>query len=101
MSERKGAEVVEEDNLMFYFTQNDNVFESSSLRNSHCDSLMCEASDFVVEVSSSASETLSLQSKSSRGGGITSCVPHCRINSKKNPDLSFYVIPKDATNGYV
>ena len=31
----------------------------------------------------------------SKGGGITCCVPHCYNNSQRNPNLSFYVIPKD------
>ena len=48
MSEGKYAEVVDEDNLMFYSTQNDSFFESSNLQNSHSDSVMCEESDFVV-----------------------------------------------------
>ncbi|XP_057298372.1 uncharacterized protein LOC130629250 [Hydractinia symbiolongicarpus] len=33
--------------------------------------------------------------KSSKGGGFTCCVPLCYNNSKRNPELSFYVIPKD------
>ena len=34
-------------------------------------------------------------SQSSASGGITCCVPMCYNNSKRNPGLSFYVIPKD------
>ena len=33
--------------------------------------------------------------KSSKGGGLSCCVPLCYNNSKTNPDLSFYVISKD------
>lgn len=35
-------------------------------------------------------------SPSNKAGGITCCVPYCFNNSKKTPQLSFYVIPKDA-----
>ena len=34
-------------------------------------------------------------SQSSASGGITCFVPMCYNNSKRNPSLSFYVIPKD------
>jgi len=35
--------------------------------------------------------------KTSIGGGITCCVPLCYNNSKRNPNLSWYVLPKDRT----
>ena len=31
----------------------------------------------------------------SKGGKITCCVPECYSNSKRNPELSYYVIPKE------
>ena len=33
---------------------------------------------------------------SKKGGGVTCCVPLCYSNSKRNPELSYYVIPKDS-----
>ena len=35
------------------------------------------------------------EEKTNKNGGITCCVPHCYNNSKRNKELSFYVIPKD------
>ena len=32
---------------------------------------------------------------SSKSGGCTCCVPNCFNNSKRNKNLSFYVIPKE------
>ena len=32
---------------------------------------------------------------SKKGGSITCCVPLCYSNSKRNPELSYGVIPKD------
>ena len=38
-----------------------------------------------------------IKSKSSKkDSGITCCVPFCYSNSKRNPELSYYVIPKDS-----
>ena len=49
----------------------------------------------ICKVSSVTFEKDFQTPKSSKGGGITCCVPLCYNNSKRNPDLSFYVIPKD------
>ena len=49
--------------------------------------------DFTAQQTENLSE--SVKSKTSAGGGFTYCVPLCYNNSKRNKDLSFYVIPKD------
>ena len=52
---------------------------------------------FNVDFTAQQTETLSesVKSKTSAGGGFTYCVPLCYNNSKRNKDLSFYVISKD------
>eukprot|EP00794_Sanderia_malayensis_P005136 gene5136-biopygen4188 len=44
----------------------------------------------------SSCEDFTENSSKNSGGGITCCVPLCYNNSKRNKELQFYVIPKDA-----
>ena len=32
-----------------------------------------------------------------KNGGTTCCVPQCKSNSMKNPDISFYQFPRDSS----
>ena len=49
--------------------------------------------DFTAQQTENLSETV--KSKTSAAGGFICCVRLCYNNSKRNKDLSFYVIPKD------
>ena len=40
-------------------------------------------------------ETTCSKKKQNGGGGTTCCIPKCDSNTKKNPELSFYLIPTD------
>ncbi len=50
----------------------------------------------LPEEASSCRDSMVTSRKKNSGGGITCCVPLCYNNSKRNKELQFYVIPKDA-----
>ena len=76
-------------------------FSSASLANprSFQNSSMSLDSEVTLESSSdcfsSAVEADSLSKFAHHSGGGITCVPNCYNNSKRNKELSFYVIPKD------
>ena len=43
-------------------------------------------------------ETSKLRESTLRRGGKNCCVPQCKNNSRRNPELSFHKIPKDSTS---
>ena len=67
--------------IQFNSTQTDSFFQNLSSNNNSEDS--CTSLNYNDK------------KKRSVGGGITCCVPHCFNNSKRNKELSFYVIPKE------
>ena len=53
--------------------------------------------DSVEKYDDQIKKDQSFKSKNSKkGGGITCCVPLCYSNSRRNPELSYYIIPKDS-----
>ena len=53
--------------------------------------------DSVEKYDDQIKKDQSFKSKNSKkDGGITCCVALCYSNSKRNPELSYYVIPKDS-----
>ena len=71
--------------------------ESYSCSQQEQDSVNVTCVDFTTEefLNSESTNETSESSSTSRGGGITCCVPLCYNNSRRNKDLSFYVIPHD------
>ena len=70
-----------------------NSFFKSSNSSNNIDETEIDFSAETLEGIEPLDETF-IKSKSV-GGGFTCCVPQCYNNSKRDKDLSFYVIPKD------
>ena len=73
-------------------TETDSFFQNSS---------SIDITDGPFQISGANStfeeEYININKTGNKSGGITCCVPHCFNNSKRNKELSFYVIPKDKT----
>ena len=69
---------------------------NSFSQNSHVDVKFVNV-DSVEKYDHHIKKEESFKSKNSKkGGGITCCVQLCYSNSKRNPELSYYVILKDS-----
>lgn len=67
-------------------------YKNSFFQNANED-IDCTASETVNDDNTTIASTPT--SSSSTSGGRTCCVPHCYNNSRRNPELSYYIIPKD------
>ena len=69
---------------------------NSFSQNSHIDVKYINV-DSVKKYDDQVKKNQPFKSKNSKkGGGITCYVALCYTNSKRNPELSYYVIPKDS-----
>ena len=89
-------EIPHADNLLLLSPPKNSFFQSFTSPNNTEVSSDTFTTNCTAEHATSA-ENLhgTVNSKTLDRGGFTCCVPLCYNNSKRNKDLSFYVIPKD------
>lgn len=97
MAEQKGDDDTSSKKILVDLTSNNSFFQNSSSLDitgwPFNSSELFTARNVVEEPT--ISEVVTQHKPSNNSGGITCCVPQCFNNSKRNSELSFYVIPKD------
>ena len=71
---------------------NDLIQTNSFSQNSHINVKFVNV-DSVQKYDDQIKKDQLFKNKNSKNGGVTCCVPPCYSNSKRNPELSYYVIP--------
>ncbi|XP_057291809.1 uncharacterized protein LOC130614396 [Hydractinia symbiolongicarpus] len=94
--EASGEKTLNTDILSACSTPKNSFFQSFTSPNNIEVSLDNLSTDFTVENATNIGNLPGTSTtNAAAGGGFTCCVPLCYNNSKRNRELSFYVIPKD------